>query len=475
MTLQEILNDINLPYDIVGDNGVDIKNLSLSSREINHGTCFFAIRGEKSDGHKFINDAIESGAVCIVCEEIPEAIDKNKATFVLVKDTHIAIGYFASSFYGHPSKKMKVIGVTGTNGKTTVATMIYRALGGFMRKTGLISTVENIIGNEIIESTHTTPDAITLQKLLNEMVKSGCEYVVMEVSSHSIVQNRINGIVFTGALFTNLSHDHLDYHHTIDNYAKAKKMFFDNLPVNCFAITNADDVYGKSMVADCKAHIYTYGFNFNADFSDLITSKLIGHFNEYNMLAVYAVLKLLEFEPNNIKNIIKDLPCPKGRFELVYNQAGIRCIVDYAHTPDGIANVLESARNLVSDNGRIITVFGCGGDRDISKRPVMGRLAYDLSDIVIITSDNPRNEDPQKIINEIKQGLPEINLDSANGQIKQLIFIIDREQAIKKSVSLAKSGDIVMILGKGHETYQEIAGVKNHFDDKEVVINEFKD
>jgi UDP-N-acetylmuramoyl-L-alanyl-D-glutamate--2,6-diaminopimelate ligase len=473
MTLQEILNDINLPYDIVGSNGVDIKDLSLSSRDIKSGTCFFAISGEKSDGHKFINDAIESGAVCIVCEEIPESINKESASFVLVKDTSIAIGYFASSFYGHPSKKMKVIGITGTNGKTTTATMIYRALSGFMRKTGLISTVENIIGNEIIESTHTTPDAITLQKLLNQMVKSGCEYVVMEVSSHSIVQHRINGINFTGAVFTNLSHDHLDYHHTIDNYAKAKKMFFDNLPINCFAITNVDDVYGKMMVADCKAHIYTYGFNSNTDFSELVTSKLIGHFNEYNMLAVFCVLKLLGFETNNIKNIIKDLPGPKGRFELVYNQAGIRCIVDYAHTPDGIQNVLESARNLITDNGRIITVFGCGGDRDSSKRPIMGRLAYDLSDIIIITSDNPRSEDPQKIINEIKQGLPETESNIIDKEMKQIEFIIDREQAIKKSISLAKPGDIVMVLGKGHETYQEIAGVKNHFDDKAIVLSAF--
>lgn len=466
MNLQEILNDISISHEIVGNNGVDIKDLSLSSRDIKSGTCFFAIRGEKSDGHKFINDAIESGAVCIVCEEIPESIDKNRSSFVLVKDTSIAIGYFASSFYGHPSKKMKVIGITGTNGKTTTATMIYRALGGFMRKAGLISTVENIIGQDVIESTHTTPDAITVQKLLRCMLDAGCQYVVMEVSSHSIVQHRINGIVFTGAVFTNLSHDHLDYHHTIDNYAKAKKMFFDNLSKDSFALTNIDDVYGRNMVADCNAHIYTYGFNSTADFNEVLTSKLIGHFNEYNMLAVYAVLKLLEFEPNNIKNIIKDLPGPKGRFELVYNQGGIKCIVDYAHTPDGVQNVLETARDLIKDNGRIITILGCGGDRDSSKRPIMGRLAYDLSDIVIITSDNPRNEDPQKIIDEMKKGLPEV-------RDKNCESIVDRHLAIKKSCELAKSGDIIMVLGKGHETYQEIKGVKNHFDDKEVLLSAF--
>lgn len=466
MTLQEILNDIGTPYTIIGNGAIEIKSLSLSSKDIKSGGCFFAIRGSHTDGHKFIADAIGNGVVCVVCEEIPKIIEDDSITFVTVANTSSVVGPMASNFYGNPSKQMKVIGVTGTNGKTTVATMIYRMLNGFFRKAGLISTVENIIGTEVIESTHTTPDAITLQKLLRRMLDFGCEYVVMEVSSHAIVQERILGIKFTGAVFTNLSHDHLDYHHTIENYAAAKKLFFDMLPTDSFALTNINDVYGRMMVSDCKAHTWTYGFSGIADFNEVITSKLIGQFNEYNMLAVYATGKLLGFEPVNIKNILATLPAPKGRFELVYEHAGIRAIVDYAHTPDGVQNVLETARNLIADNGRIITVMGCGGDRDSTKRPIMGRLGYDLSDILILTSDNPRSEDPQKILGEIKQGLPQM-LD------KEVISIIDRHDAIKKAVSIAKSGDVIMVLGKGHETYQEIAGIKNHFDDAEVILQAF--
>lgn len=466
MQLQEILNTLNNNYKITGDNGLEIKELFLSSKDVQPYSCFFAVRGSSTDGHRFISDAIAHGAICIFCEEIPDSVSTEKVTFVIVPNVAEIIGPIASVFYGEPSKKMKVIGITGTNGKTTVATMAYRMLSGFMRKTGLISTVENIINNETIPSTHTTPDALTIQKLLSQMHIAGCEYVVMEVSSHSVVQKRINGINFTGGIFTNLSHDHLDYHHTIENYAKAKKEFFDILPTDSFVLTNADDEYGNFMVADSKAHVWTYGFNGSPDFSDIIISNLIGRFNQYNMLAVFAIGKLLGFEPENIKKIISSLQAPKGRFELVYNQGGIKCIVDFAHTPDGVQNVLEAVKEILEENGRIITIIGCGGNRDETKRPIMGRISYDLSNIVIFTSDNPRNEDPKKIITEMCQGLDE-NLP------ENIHIVIDRRDAIIKAKELATTDDIVMVLGKGHETYQEIKGVKNHFDDHEVVLEIF--
>ncbi len=469
MTLNEILLGINDPYTIVGDKNIDIKDVSLSSFHITPGTCFFAINGTKSDGHDFIDNVINKGAVCIVCQILPEKL-QDGVTYILTDDSSLFVGPMAANFYGNPSQKLKVIGVTGTNGKTTIATMVYKMLVGFMRKASILSTNGDFINDEIYSfkrESPTTPDAIFIQKFFKNSLDSGCDYVVMEVSSHSVVQHRINGINFTGAVFTNLSHDHLDYHHTIENYALAKKGFFDTLPETSFAVINIDDSYGRYMVLDSKAKIYTYGFNGTADYSEIIDSQLIGHFNEYNTLAVYVVGELLGFDKTHIKKIIKSLTV-RGRFELVYNNFGIRVVVDYAHTPDGVENVLETARDLIKNNGRLITIMGCGGDRDSAKRPVMGRLAYDLSDILIITSDNPRTEDPDGIINEIKKGLPdEIT--------KQVVFESDRRLAIAQSKLIAKSGDVVMVLGKGHETYQEINGVKNHFDDREVVIEEYKD
>ena len=465
MNLSQILSGIKSPYTIKGNKDININHLSLSSQDINTGSCFFAINGTNLDGHDFIDDAISKGAICIVCEVLPENI-KNEITYILADDSSLFVGPMASNFYGNPSNFLKVIGVTGTNGKTTTATLIYKMLIGFMRKTALLSTIVDLVNNEeynIKRSSPTTPDAIFIQKFFKDALDAGCQYVVMEVSSHSVVQHRIDGINFTGAVFTNLSHDHLDYHHTIENYALAKKGFFDILNEQAFALVNIDDNYGRYMVSDCRAKIITYGFSGIADYSLILDSKLIGHFNEYNTLAVYTVGVLLGFEPNNIKNIIKNLTVP-GRFELVYNQNNIRVVVDYAHTPDGVENVLETARNLVLDGGRLITIMGCGGDRDSAKRPVMGRLAYDLSDIVIITSDNPRTEDPEKIISEIKQGLPEI-LE------KDVFSITDRKNAIIKSKEISQNGDVIMILGKGHETYQEINGNRNFFDVYCISIN----
>ncbi len=466
MDLQEILNELGVENKIYGSPQVSVKHLVLSSKEVRDGSTFFAVRGTNADGHDFIESAISHGAKIIICEEAPQIFNPN-VTYVVFNDVSSVVGPFASIFYGNPSGSIKVVGVTGTNGKTTVATLLYKMFTGFHRKSGLISTVENIVNGRVVESTHTTPDAITLQYLLAEMRDAGCEYVAMEVSSHSVVQKRINGISFTGAIFTNLTHDHLDYHHTIENYAAAKKAFFDMLPESAFSITNTDDPYGREMVRDTLSHVYTYGFNNIADYSENIESKLVGHFNQYNLLAVYTAGILLGFEGDHIKKILAEVLPPRGRFELAVDQDGIRAIVDYAHTPDGVQNVLEAAKDMVGQSGRVIAMLGCGGDRDAGKRPVMSRIAYDIADVVILTSDNPRTEDPDNILAQMYSGLPT--------EVKKPVFVIvDRQEAIKKAQEIAKSGDVIMALGKGHETYQEINGTRNHFDDFEELVKVFK-
>lgn len=465
MRLDTILKQLHFAVTLSGDTDIEITHLTLSSKDVKENSCFFAVRGTNVDGHDFIDNAISNGARVIVCSKAPTQFNPD-VTYVICEDASIIIGPFASIFYGNPSSKMKVIGVTGTNGKTTVATLIYRTLNAFHRKAGLISTVENIIDTNIVNATHTTPDAITLQSLLFDMHNAGCEYVAMEVSSHSVVQHRIDGIHFTGAIFTNLSHDHLDYHHTIENYAAAKKMFFDNLPSSAFAITNTDDQYGREMVKDTNAQVFTYGFNNIADFNEIITSNLVGQFNQYNLLAVYVCAIKLGFEDIHIKKILSSIQAPKGRFELVLEQNGVRSIVDYAHTPDGIQNVLETAKGLAGNDGSVIALLGCGGDRDTDKRPVMARIAYDIADSIIFTSDNPRSEDPDDILAQMYSGLPEEVL-------KPVSVIVDRRDAIIHAKEIAKPGDVIMLLGKGHETYQEIKGVKNHFDDKEEIIKAF--
>lgn len=465
MKLDTILKQLPFSNTIHGSTDVVIEHITLSSKDVKPNSCFFAVKGTNTDGHGFISSAIEKGATVIVCEEQPVDYNPN-VTYVVFTNSSAVVGPFASIFFGNPSKSMKVVGVTGTNGKTTVATLTYGMLNAFHRKTGLISTVENIINGIVVESTHTTPDAITLQSLLSQMHNAGCEYVVMEVSSHAVVQHRIDGIHFTGAIFTNLTHDHLDYHHTIENYAAAKKMFFDNLPATAFAITNTDDQYGREMVKDTHASVFTYGFNNITDFSENIESKLVGQFNQYNLLAVYVCGIKLGFEDQHIKKILAEVLPPRGRFELVVNSGGVRGIVDFAHTPDSIQNVLEAAKGLAGDKGNVIAVLGCGGDRDTGKRPVMARIAYDIADSIVFTSDNPRNEDPDNILAQMYSGLPE-------DVKKPVIVIVDRQMAIKHAKEIAKEGDIIMLLGKGHETYQEINGVKNHFDDKEELTAAF--
>ncbi len=470
LTLEKILAHIDVPYKIYGNKDAVINNLRLSSQDVEPGDCFFAVRGTKVDGHEFINEAIDKGATVIVCEDGRIESFNSKVSYIVTSDVTEMVGLLADAFYEHPSQKIKVIGVTGTNGKTTVATMIYKMLMGFHRKSGLLSTNGDLLNeNEynLKRLAPTTPDAIFTHRFLRDALNAGCEYVVMEVTSHSTVQNRIKGINFTGAVFTNLSHDHLDYHNTIENYANAKKLFFDNLSPEAFALVNTDDEYGRYMVKDTLAKIYTYGFNNASDFSEIIESKLVGQFNQYNMLAVYAVGTLLGFQSEHIKKILETLDAPRGRFELVVEKDGIRAIVDYAHTPDGVENVLSAAKNIIKGNGRIITLVGCGGDRDPTKRPIMARIAYDLSDIIILTTDNPRTEDPDKILHEMHAGLPEELL-------KNVEIIKDRREAIQKARSIAEENDIIMVLGKGHETYQEVNGVKTHFDDKEELIQAFQ-
>lgn len=368
--------------------------------------------------------------------------------------------FFVRIQYGNPSKKLKIIGVTGTNGKTTVATLLYRVITELGYKAGLISTVENIIVKEIKQATHTTPDSISLTKLFAEMAEKGCQYVFMEVSSHALDQNRVAGIKFTGGIFTNLTHDHLDYHKNFENYFKAKKKFFKMLPKNAFALSNIDDNYGKAMLDNITAKKYTYGFKNKADFNETLETKLIGEFNAYNTLAVYAAAILLGEDKIKVKEIIRNLEPVEGRFNYAKSSSGVTGIVDFAHTPDALENVLKTIQKMKKDNQKIISIFGCGGDRDPLKRPMMTKIVYEMSDVIIPTADNSRSEDIEKIFEDMKKGLP-------NETTKEVYFIANRSEAIKKACELAKTGDYILLAGKGHEKYQEIKGVKNYFNDME--------
>lgn len=366
----------------------------------------------------------------------------------------------AMYYYGNPSKKLKIIGVTGTNGKTTTVTLLYKIATELGYKVGLISTIENIIVKEIKQTTHTTPDSVSLTKLFKEMVEKGCQYVFMEVSSHALDQNRVAGINFTGGIFTNLTHDHLDYHKNLESYFKAKKKFFEILPENAFALSNIDDEKGNAMLDDIKAKKYTYGFKNKADFNEVLETKLIGEFNAYNTLAVYATMILLGEDKIKVKEIIKNLEPVEGRFNYIKSSSGITGIVDFAHTPDALENVLKTIQKMKKESERIISIFGCGGDRDPFKRPIMTKIVYEISDITIPTADNSRSEDIEKIFEDMKKGLP-------SKIVKEIYFIADRSEAIKKACQLAKSGDYILLAGKGHEKYQEIKGIKNHFNDME--------
>lgn len=476
MNLQELLKGIK-SLAIIGDTDVDITGVNIDSRKISNGHAFVAMKGTQVDGHQFIPKAIELGAKAILCEDMPE--DRTDGvTYVQVASTAEAVGKLATAFYGYPSKKLKLVGVTGTNGKTTIATLLYNMFRKMGHRCGLLSTVCNYIEDEVLPADHTTPDAIELNELLAKMVDAGCEYVFMECSSHAIAQRRIGGLTFTGALFTNLTRDHLDYHGTFENYRNAKKMFFDDLPKSAFAITNADDKNGMFMVQNTKATIKTYSMERMADFRARIIEmhfagmylnvdgndvgvQFIGKFNVSNLLAVYGAARMLGKQPEEILVTLSTLHSVSGRLEPIQSPEGVTAIVDYAHTPDALTNVLNAIHE-VDKTGQIITVCGAGGNRDKGKRPLMAQEAVKQSDRVIITSDNPRFEEPQDIINDMLAGLN-------TQQMKKVVSIADRREAIKTACMLAKKGDVVLVAGKGHENYQEIKGVKHHFDDREVI------
>ena len=480
--LKDILYKAGL-VEVAGSTNLAVASVCFDSRKVDKDSLFVAVKGTKTDGHDFIDKTIEMGVVAVVCEDFPE--NKNeKITYIKVKDSTLALGIIASNFYDNPSFKIKLVGITGTNGKTTTATLLFNLFRTLGYNAGLLSTVKNQINNDVIEATHTTPDPIQLNWLLKQMVERGCSYCFMEVSSHAIVQNRIAGVNYAGAVFTNITHDHLDYHKTFDEYIKAKKKFFDGLPEDAFALVNKDDsngmvmlqntkavkkMYSLKTVADYKCKIIENQFNgllLNIDGSELWT-KLIGNFNAYNVLAVYATAILLKEDKVNILTTLSNLNAVEGRFQYIKTNKGVVGIVDYAHTPDALMNVLKTIKDIRTGNEQVITIVGCGGDRDTQKRPVMAKIACDLSDRVILTSDNPRSEDPEQILKEMQKGVDVFNK-------KKTVSVADRYEAIKMACSVAKPGDIILVAGKGHEKYQEVKGIKNPFDDMEVLSENLK-
>lgn len=477
MKLNSLVSKLNV-LESKGDMERDISGVQIDSRQITDGNLFIAVRGTVADGHNYIDKALELGATAILCETFPEEVKEN-VTYIRVENTEREVGQVATTFYGNPTSKMKLVGVTGTNGKTTIATVLYEMFRFMGHKVGLLSTVCNYIDGEAVPTEHTTPDPITLNALLARMVEAGCEYAFMEVSSHSIVQNRIGGLRFVGGLFTNITRDHLDYHKTFENYIKAKKLFFDNLPSDAFAIVNADDKNGMVMVQNTKASVKTYSVQSPADFKAKIIEchfegmylningqevgvQFIGKFNVSNLLAVYGAAVMLGKDTHEVLVALSAMKPVNGRFEALRSPSGYTAIVDYAHTPDALENVLKAIHGVLEGKGKVVTVCGAGGNRDKGKRPLMAREAVAQSDHVIITSDNPRFEEPQDIVNDMLAGLDE-------EQMKKVITIVDRRQAIKTACMMAKSGDVILVAGKGHEDYQEVKGVKHHFDDKEEV------
>lgn len=483
MLLKELLHAIPV-IDYRGSLDTEVSSLCLDSRKAVKGSAFVAVRGHQTDGHLFVNKAIELGASVVLVEELPEEI-KEDVVYVVVGDSAYALGVMASTFYGNPSSKLKLVGVTGTNGKTTVATLLFNLFSRLGFHVGLLSTVQNQIGERIVEATHTTPDPISLNSLLKEMVEDGCDYCFMEVSSHAVVQQRIAGLKFAGGIFTNITHDHLDFHGTFANYIKAKKKFFDDLDRYAFALTNIDDKNGQVMLQNTFAHKKTYGLHQMADFKAKILEshfdgmllqvdgqevwvKLVGDFNAYNLLAVFGASILLEQETVKVLMALSEITGAEGRFETLKSTTGVVAIVDYAHTPDAVENVLETIGGLRKPGQQILTVLGCGGDRDKTKRPEMAEVASRLSDKVVLTSDNPRTEDPAAIIKEMEVGIP-------GDKRKNVFSITDRREAIRAAFHLAQPGDVILVAGKGHEKYQDINGVKNHFDDKEELIKIFNE
>jgi len=483
MILKELLEVIDV-LNIEGEVDVDIRDITSDSRKASDDFMFIALKGVQVNGHQYIENAIKNGAAVVLYEDEPEKKHLKKGvTYVKVNDSADSIGKIASKWYGNPSAKLKLVGVTGTNGKTTTATLLYDMFMRLGYRTGLLSTVCNYVNEEKYPATHTTPDPVSLNMMLAKMVDAGCEYAFMEVSSHAIHQKRISGLEFTGGIFTNLTQDHLDYHKTMQEYLKAKKAFFDNLPATAFALTNIDDKNGLVMLQNTKAKKYTYSVKALADFKGRILEKhfdgtsieinnrelevhFVGVFNVYNLLAVYGSAVLLDQNIEDILVVLSTLKPVSGRFETLKSPDGFTAIVDYAHTPDALTNVLQAIHEVLEGSGRVITVVGCGGNRDKTKRPIMAREAVNLSDQVILTSDNPRFEEPEAIVNDMADGL-----DAT--QLKKTLLIVDRAQAIKTACTLAQKGDVILVAGKGHEDYQDVKGVKHHFDDKEVVLKIF--
>jgi UDP-N-acetylmuramoyl-L-alanyl-D-glutamate--2,6-diaminopimelate ligase len=481
MVLEKILRDINV-ISLSGNVKTEIDNITFDSRNVIKGSLFVAVRGSKSDGHDFIDAAVKSGASAVICETLPAKPDKN-IIWIRTTDSAKALGQAASNFFGSPSSALKLVGVTGTNGKTTIATLLYKMFSGLGYKCGLFSTVCNYVINKELPATHTTPDPVQLNRVMAEMVEAGCDYAFMEVSSHSADQQRIAGLKFAGGIFTNLTHDHLDYHKTFDNYLAAKKKFFDSLTENAFALVNADDKNGKIMLQNCRARHYTFSERGAADFrctlveqsfegmllkimGDEVWTRFVGDFNASNLLAVYATSDLLGAGKKEIFTILSNLTPVAGRLEVIRSKGGITGIVDYAHTPDALLNVIGTLNKIRNENIQLITVVGAGGDRDKTKRPKMAAISAEGSTKVILTSDNPRTEDPEMILNDMEAGItPELK--------GKTLRICDRREAIKTAVMLATRGDVVLVAGKGHEMYQEVNGVKHHFDDREELKKAF--
>ena len=483
MKLKDIIVNCNL-LEIKGEKNVDIDKVSFDSREVAPGTLFFAVRGTQTDGHVYIESALDKGASVVICEKMPKTL-REGVTYIRVDDSSYVLGVAAANFYGNPSKSLKLTGVTGTNGKTTIATLLYRLFSDAGYSCGLLSTIENIVDREVVPSTHTTPDPVELNALLRKMVDHGCEYAFMEVSSHAVDQHRIAGLHFAGGIFTNLTHDHLDYHKTMANYRNAKKKFFDDLPADAFALTNLDDKNGAVMLQNTKARKLSYALKHDADYKGVVMeshfdgmlmkvngtelyTRLVGGFNASNILAIYGAALALGFDKEELLVEISKLHGANGRFDMVHSDSGIVGIVDYAHTPDALENVLKTINEVRKAGQTLITVVGCGGNRDATKRPEMAAVAVQLSDRVILTSDNPRNEDPEEIIRQMKAGIEP-------GDTARVLSITDRREAIRTAVALAQKGDIILLAGKGHEDYQIIKGEKRHFDDKEELAKALKE
>ena len=477
MKLKELIGAIETTQ-VVGASDIEITGINIDSRQVKPGGLFIAMRGTQTDGHAYIAAAIEKGAIAVLCEKAPETLIA-EVTYITVADSEEVVGKVATLFYGDPSSKLQLVGVTGTNGKTTIATLLYDTFRYFGHKVGLLSTVCNYIDSKPVPTEHTTPDPITLNQLLCKMVEAGCEYAFMEVSSHAIAQKRINGLTFSGGIFTNLTRDHLDYHQTVDNYLKAKKKFFDDMPKKAFSLTNIDDKNGLVMTQNSRSNIYTYSLRNLSDFKGRVLEshfegmllelnnrevavQFIGRFNAANLLAVFGTAVLLGKEQEEVLIALSTLQPVAGRFETIRSPQGYTAIIDYAHTPDALVNVLNAIHGVLEGKGKIITVVGAGGNRDKGKRPLMAKEAVRESDRVIITSDNPRFEEPQDIIKEMMEGVDPKDK-------KRVLCIVDRREAIRTACMLAEKGDVILVAGKGHEDYQDIKGVKHHFDDKEEV------